>query len=257
MSDSSTNNSGSAIPGGGSSQSPSTSPIPPSAPSYGFPGNPGEGGNVPAPPYPFYPYPAPPPYPPYPYPPYPPNVAMPPVLPPPYYFLPPAQRRSHRALWISLGAALVGVVLICGVCSYLTVASFQTFTSGNISGDQVPATLQPVVEAANFCSYEINSAFHEAYAQLSAHLQTQITETQFVSDNQGRDAVKGSLIGCSAALSPGSPPSSSSSMVLELNIWSGSITGNAPPVNQSGTMTVVQEGSGWKVDAIDSSLQLL
>jgi hypothetical protein len=252
MSDSSTNNSGSSIPGGGSGQSPSTSPMPPSAPPYGFPGNPGQGSNVPAPPYPFYPYPAPP-YPPYPYPP---NVAMPPTL-PPYYFPPPAPRRSHRALWISLGAALVGVVLICGACSYLTVASFQTFTSENISGDQVPAALQPVVEAANFCSFEINTNYHEAYTQLSAHLQSQVAEPQFVSDNQARAVAEGPLVGCSAAPSPGSPPSSSSSMVLELSIWSGPITGNAPPDNQSGTMTMVQEGSTWRVDALDSSLQLL
>ena len=187
-------------------------------------------------------------------------MAMPPVLPSPYYYVSPAPRRSLKALWISLAVALVCVVLICGACSLLTLGAFQTFTSGIISGDQVPATLRPVVEAANFCSYEINRDYHDAYAQLSARLLSQVTEQQFVSDNQAREAAEGPLVGCSAAPSLGSTPSSSpssSGMTLELNTWAGPITGNAPPVNQSGTMTMVQEGGEWKVDAIDSSLQLL
>jgi hypothetical protein len=121
----------------------------------------------------------------------------------------------------------------------------------------VPATLEPVVAAANFCSHEINADYHGAYAQLSAHLQSQVTEQQFVSDNQARDATEGPLVGCSAAPSTDSTPSTSPNTILELNIWSGPVTGNAPPVNQSGTVTLVQEGSEWKVDAIDSSLQLL
>jgi hypothetical protein len=107
----------------------------------------------------------------------------------------------------------------------------------------------------------MNQDYGSAYQQLSARLQSEVSKQQFESDNQTRDTTLGPVVGCSAArLSPttgdqGIPQSPST---LSLDIWLGALTpSNAPPHSRSGSITMVQEGLGWKVDVVDSALQLV
>jgi hypothetical protein len=122
----------------------------------------------------------------------------------------------------------------------------------------VAGGLDPVLAAANFCAYETNRDYQNAYAQLSTNLQNQLPAQQFISDNQTRDTTAGPVIGCSTALPENSADQAgtSSRVTLTVYVWLGSKIGNDPPVGKSGTMTMVQEASEWKVDAIDGALLL-
>jgi len=122
----------------------------------------------------------------------------------------------------------------------------------------VSTALDPVIAGANFCAYETNKDYASAYRQLSTNLQSQVSEQRFISDNQARDTTLGPVVGCSLASQPSSSLDQvpASPIILTLNIWLGSTAGNTAPVNRSGDLTMVEEGTDWKVDAIDSTLQL-
>jgi hypothetical protein len=243
---------------------------PHSAPSPSSPGQRGVPGIPPTPPpppptypgyYPLYPYPQPGPG--YPYlpqvpesgPSVPPFQVLPPIIVPP-----PRQRSSLKPLWITLGVALTLLVVTCISCTVIFSLSLAHIASQMAQSVQVAPALEPVLAAQNFCDYEMNQDYSSAYQQLSARLQSEVSEQQFESDNQTRDTTVGPVVGCSAArLSPatgdqGIPQSSST---LSLNIWLGGLTtSNAPPHSRSGSITMVQESTGWKVDAVASTLQL-
>jgi hypothetical protein len=224
---------------------PSSSPSPPNYPGY----------------YPLYPYPQPGPG--YPYlPPAPESgLPMPPyqVL-PPIIVPPPQQRSSLKPLWITLGVAFALVVVFCTSCSVLFSLGLAHIASQTAQPIQVASALEPVLAAQNFCAHETNQDYVGAYRQLSANLQAAISEQQFESDNQTRDTTLGPLVGCSAARqypARGDEGAPQSPATLTLNIWlGGSTTSAAPPHSRTGTITMVQESAGWKVDAVDSTLQL-
>jgi hypothetical protein len=125
---------------------------------------------------------------------------------------------------------------------------------------QVASALEPVLAAQNFCAYETNQDYQGAYRQLSANLQAEVSEQQFESDNQTRDTTLGPIVGCSAAHqypATGDEGAPQSPTTLTLAIWLGGSTASpAPPHSRTGTITMVQESAGWKVDAVDSTLQL-
>jgi hypothetical protein len=213
--------------------------------------------------YPLYPYPQPGPG--YPY--LPPVPVSGPSVPPPFQVLPPIivpppqQRSSLKPLWITLAVVLALLIVICITCTVIFSLSIAHIASQTAQSTQVAPALEPVLAAQNFCDYEMNQDYSSAYQQLSTRLQSEVSRQQFESDNQTRDTTLGQLVGCSAArLSPatgdqGTPQSPST---LSLDIWLGGLTTSAaPPHSRSGTITMVEEGLGWKVDVVDSALQLI
>jgi hypothetical protein len=171
---------------------------------------------------------------------------------------PPPRRNSLAPLWITLGVVFAVLVLVCATCSILIALSVRDINTEITSAPSVPAQLDPVLVAANFCAYETNKDYKHAYAQLSNNLQNQLTVQQFISDNQVRDSSLGPVIGCSAALPENAEGQAgvSSTVTLTIHVWYGSETRNGPPAGKSGTMTMVEEASDWKVDSIDGALQL-
>jgi hypothetical protein len=152
------------------------------------------------------------------------------------------------------------VVVFCIGCSVIFSLSIAHIASQTAQSAQVTPALEPVLAAQNFCDYEVNQDYSNAYQQLSARLQSEISQQLFESDNQTRDSTLGPLVGCSAArLSPvtGDQGLAQSPSTLSLDIWLGGLTASdAPPHSRGGTITMVEEGLGWKVDVVDSSLQL-
>ncbi len=222
-------------------------------------------------------YPPPPPYPPYRgyYPPPPPSpypqAGYPypsPRVPPPFYMLPqgyapvyaPRQSSSLKPLWITLGVAASLILVLCAGCSLLFSLSLANLSSLPTGPTQTSTAQDPVLAAEAFCSYEIDKDYSSAYQQLSGNLQSQVSEQKFESDNEARDATVGSVVGCSAAQEPSATANqgaTSSTITLTLNIWLASPTNSlAPPLGASGTMTMVEESTGWSIDAIGSTLQL-
>ncbi|MGO8948538.1 MAG: hypothetical protein ACLQUY_12935 [Ktedonobacterales bacterium] len=244
--------------GVGSSQTPSSSP---QLPQPSIPSSPNPLHPVPYPPYTGHNPPYPPaayPYPPaaYPYPP--PNAAMPPYRPLPVYS--PPRRGSLKPLWITLGVALSLVVVFCTGCSLLLSLSLAQLSSPTTAAPPASSALDPVIGAQVFCAYEIDQDYSNAYQQLSANLQSQLSEQHFESDNQARDASSGPVIGCSAAPKSSNPEDegpAASPTTLSLYVWLGAAaTSHAPPLGLSGNITMVQEGSSWKVDALDRAVRL-
>jgi len=167
-------------------------------------------------------------------------------------------RQSHKALWITLSVVGSLLIVLCVSCSVLLAVSLSRITTQITS---LPPGVDPVVAASNFCSYEINQDYASAYGLLSPNLQGQISQQQFISDNQTRDASQGQVIGCSAASQQSTAPDAtpSSPTTLTLNIWLAPTATNSsgPPTNLSGNITMAQQSDGsWKLDAIDSALPL-
>lgn len=187
--------------------------------------------------------------------PYAPSAPMPP-FPVPGYSQP--RRGSLTPLWIILGVAASLILVACVACSVLFSLSLASLSSATtITSQTTSSTEDPVIAAEDFCAYEIDEDYANAYNQLSKSLQGTISQQQFQTDNQARDTSRGMLVGCSAALpadavvSPGSPTS------LTVTVWLATPSATeSPPIGSSGDMTMVQEGSSWKVDAVDTTLQL-
>jgi len=233
--------------GAGISQSPPPLQPPPNYPGY----------------YPLYPYPQPGPgYPP-PFPSSDPSMPSPPsyqVL-PPIVVPPPPRRSSLKPLWITLGVVVSLVVVLCISCSVIFWLSIAHIASQIVQPSQVSPALEPVLAAQKFCAYEINQDYAGAYQQLSTALQSEVSEQQFESDNQTRDTTLGPVVGCSAARqnpAAGDEGVPQSPAILTVYIWLFGVAtaSDAPPNSQSGNITMAEESADWKVDAVDSTLQL-
>jgi hypothetical protein len=152
------------------------------------------------------------------------------------------------------------VVVLCISCSVIFLLSIAHIASQTEQPSQVAPALDPVLAAQKFCAYEINQDYEGAYQQLSATLQSEVSEQQFESDSQTRDTTLGPVVGCSAARqnpADGYDGAPQSPTILTVYIWlGGATTSDAPPNSQSGSITMVEAGTGWKVDAVDSTLQL-
>ncbi len=201
-----------------------------------MPGYPAYGqGNPPTQPQQPYPYPQSPaqPYPPYK--PYPGQYAPPPMPP----------KQSNRTLWIVLGSIGGALVLICGVCAIAAVA---------LSG-QIGKAFGPIVGAsvtvADFCVAEQDQDYATAYAQFSTNLQNQLTSEQFATNAATHDTSDGKVTSCSTDSSNSSGTSISDNQVtLTLQVK------RADGPTTTGNVTLVKEGSDFKIDSLDSSLGL-
>lgn len=213
----------------------------------------GAAGTAPQPPGPPQPEGQPFPQPPYGYPPYPyPSAAYPPPTQygHPYpYAVPQPARGSNRTLWITL--SIIGGVLlvVCVSCSVLFAISIGR------AANSFNQLLGPTLAATTFCVDVQDQEYSAAYDQLSRTLQSQMTRDQFVAAASARDQASGPVTDCTPDTN--SPPTgtSESPTLVHVTVIRGSDSSGGA-FTYRGNLTLVQEGSTWKIDAIDSSLGL-
>jgi hypothetical protein len=126
-------------------------------------------------------------------------------------------------------AALAGALLAVGLASYLTFGS----QAGTAS-----------IAAQHVCDALATRDYATAYADLSTALQQQGTEEQFAASQQDLDRLDGAVTSCSFS----NPRVSGSNATFTLNVR------RAQSGAASGTLRLVFERGGWKVDAYDASV---
>jgi hypothetical protein len=199
-------------------------------------------GNPPT--QPAHPYPYPQPYPPYqPYP----GQYAPPVPP----------KRSNRTLWIVLGSVGGALLLICGVCT------FAAFALGGQIGKQLGPVFGASTTLVNFCTALQEQDYATAYAQFSTDLQGRVTEEEFTTNAAKLDADQGRVTNCSTSSSGSSsdlsndPTISDDKVTLNVGITrSGGATNGETTNTISGPFSFIKEGSGYKIDTIESIFEL-
>jgi hypothetical protein len=141
--------------------------------------------------------------------------------------------RARRWPWITCGI-IIGVLLIpCALLAILGVYLFSGIagTNGTIS---------------TFCDDLKAQRYSAAYDTFSTQLQSQVSREQFVAVNTQRDQTDGPVRAC------GNPQISISlhnnNAYIPLAI--------TRTQTYTGTIHLVHEGNGWKIDAIDPALQL-
>jgi hypothetical protein len=174
-------------------------------------------------PYP-YPYPAPPGYgqPPYPY----------------SYPYPQPQRRSNRTLWIVLGSVGGVLVLLCAACA----------VGIGLLSNQIGGFIGPIATASSFCVDEEQADYASAFTLLSTNLQGQYGEAGWEQANRAREVSYGPVQNCAPVSSGLSVAGNAATMRLQLTLNDGT---------HAGPITLVKEGSQWKIDTIDPGLNLL
>jgi hypothetical protein len=81
-------------------------------------------------------------------------------------------------------------------------------------------------------------------------MQSQMTQDQFAQRSQSLDTSQGTISQCQPTPSDSFQPSDASA-TFDVRVTRG--TGSAPT---TGTITLVKENGGWKIDTIDPSLSL-
>lgn len=158
---------------------------------------------------------------------------------------------QNRAVRLALGA--VGI-LVLAVCAALTVSVAAAVLPSLRATRQptVAAGPDPTTVVSQFCDDEQSQRYTQAYALFSTHLQSQITQAQFVQRAQQLDTTKGTVSQCEpvqggeASLTP---TSESFDMAVGRTVQ-GTTT------DYSGTIGVVKIGSAWGIDSLDASLGL-
>lgn len=176
-----------------------------------------------------------------------PQQSYPPYQPYPGQYAPPPMppKRSNRTLWIVLGSVGAALVLICGVCAFAAIAL------GGQLGKALGPTIGASVTLANFCVAEQEQDYSKAYAQFSTNLQNQVTSDQFANQAAAHDASDGKVTDCSTDSSnPSGTQVSDTQVTLSLRVKRA----NGPTT--TGLVTLVKEGSDFKIDALDPSLGL-
>lgn len=110
--------------------------------------------------------------------------------------------------------------------------------------------LAPAVAAGVFCGSIADGAYSDTFAQMSASTHSQITSTQFADAFVALDAVEGKASKCAAASGSNSYSASpfgdtATAMLVITRATAGTL---------QGSVHLKKESSGWRVDAIDSSL---
>lgn len=186
---------------------------------------------------------------------------------PGYPVPPPPQKRSNKTLWIILGVVGGVLLLACVSCAGLAIWGFSQVANS------------PIFVATEFCADEQAQNYNSAYNLLSSNLQGQISQTQFVQDNQNADSASGTVSACDAVPADAADQSSGTSQSFTVEVTrggsspgsagdtgSGGDTGiggssggtgtSALGTTTTGTMTLIQENGSWKIDSIDQSLGL-
>jgi hypothetical protein len=194
------------------------------------------------------------PYPPYPQPGYPPPGYWPPGYQMPGY--PPPKKDNTRMVYGIIAAVLVVGIVLCVGCG-LALSSYDNLVSHSLSGSLASLTVDEL------CLDEEMQDYSSAYTLLSSNLQQQLSESQFTTDGQQHDSTLGQISTCTQQ---GPAVSSSSTEVTATLAITRSVTptpdasGNAPAPQASdytGQVILVEVSSQWKVDQVDSALNML
>jgi len=168
--------------------------------------------------------------------PIPPRICKESAMTTPAYQSPPTlpERRPRRGLIIGILA-----VLIIGFG-----------TAGGLFFYGWQQTRQPVDAALAFCSDLKAQRYVAAYGRLSHAYQVRVSKDQFVAAATVHDTIDGKVLDCGTpntgvAFSFDLSPSSKTTL-------SASITRNR---SFAGKLSLVKEGSAWKIDSIDQSLE--
>ncbi len=231
-----------------------------------YTGAPGPSGPQPTPPN------VPPPY----TPPYgaPPGYGAPPYgapgYPPMYAPPPPQPRKNSNAGWIIGISIAVVVVLICGGC-----VAFAYYSIGR--GVRALSTTVGVISTySGFCVDETAQDYQSAYAYFSSNLQSQVSSDAFAQRAAQLDTRDGPVTSC-LIQNGAAPQVSNSTATVQLMITRtpqatptplGTATSSAATPTETpaptpatgasftGALHLVLQGSVWKIDSIDSSLDL-
>jgi flagellar basal body-associated protein FliL len=176
-----------------------------------------------------------------------PPMGQPPMGQPPMYgqpgygqpMMPPAapRKKSRKGLWITLGVIAGVLVLACGGIGFVFFSAFQE-------------ALKPVNVATTFCNDLKGQKYTTAYDLLSSNAQGQISRDLFVQGAQLQDQIDGTVKSCG--------PVTGGSADAKIDVNAGKATLKATVQrNQAftGNILLIKQGSDWKIDDIDSSLQ--
>ncbi len=153
--------------------------------------------------------------------------------------MPPAapRKKSRKGLWITLGVIAGVLVLACGGIGFVFFSAFQE-------------ALKPVNVATTFCNDLKGQKYTTAYDLLSSNAQGQISRDLFVQGAQLQDQIDGTVKSCG--------PVTGGSADAKIDVNAGKATLKATVQrNQAftGNILLIKQGSDWKIDDIDSSLQ--
>jgi hypothetical protein len=157
---------------------------------------------------------------------------QPPVAPPP--------KKSRRVLWTVLGTIAALVIVACVAC-------------GGLFAYGIAQAKQPLDAAGQFCNALKAQNYSSAYTMLSTGYQNQVTQEQFVQASQLHDQIDGPVQSCGLANT-----SANSSTNFQFNLNQNTATFNVQIVRNksyTGSVSMVKQGSAWKVDKIDPALQ--
>jgi hypothetical protein len=162
---------------------------------------------------------------------------------PPMYGQPPMgqpmmpAKKSRKRLWITLGVIAGVLVLACGGIGFVFFSAFQE-------------ALKPVTVATTFCNDLKAQNYTAAYDLLSSTTQGQVSRDQFVQASQLQDQIDGTVKSCGPVTGSGADTK------IDVNAGKASLKATVQR-NQAftGAILLVKQGSDWKIDDIDASLQ--
>jgi hypothetical protein len=133
-----------------------------------------------------------------------------------------------------MACGLIGLGIFHGVTSALDTAS-----------KTIPARLTVLA----FCSAEQSQNYESAYAQLfSSQLQQQLSESDYEQTSQALDQEHGVITSCARA-DNSSDTVTGDTVTIALTVSRGSIF-------YTGDIVVVKQGNDWRINQIDTSLDL-
>ncbi len=184
---------------------------------------------------------------------------------------PPRRSGGGKTVFIVLGViaavllvACVGGCFALGFAGRLAVNSAATKIATSASSIETQAAQQETAIATEaggplasltvetFCASVTTQQYSAAYQELSSNLQGQVSQSKFTSDNQGFDTSKGQVTNCTA---PGNPSVNGMTATVQVQVTRSL---NGQDTTATGQMTLTLDSTGaWKIDSIDSSLNLL
>lgn len=142
--------------------------------------------------------------------------------------------RRRRWPWVTCGVVL-GVLLVpCLVVSFF-------------AGSGVLLVMQSGASLDQFCADLTAQHYDAAYDLLSSNLQAQVSRDSFVQSSQQHDATSGTIQSCQ------SPRNDISWANTDVTLQFVVVRAQT----YSGTVTLVHQSSGWKINRIDPELALL
>jgi len=166
--------------------------------------------------------------------------------PPPIYVQPPPQPQviyvpERRPSWFSLSCRILAIILLMA-CGLIGLGIFRGVTSFlETESKAVPAH----ITVSAFCAEVQSQNYQSAYGDLSSQLQQQVSESDFQQTSQALDHEHGYITNCT----PSNDTVNGNTVTFAVNVSRGSIY-------YTGNVELVQQGSDWRINEIDTSLDL-